>query len=85
MNNFGSYSSDRAAWVPRGKHARRRRVRRFLAYRNSGRISAAALICAAVGLPATVAISPSATAGPLVASAPSASATSNARSARAQA
>ena len=35
--------------------ARRRRARRFLAYRRSGRIAAAALICAAIGLPVAVA------------------------------
>jgi hypothetical protein len=81
MSSSEPYSSNRAAWVPAGKHARRRRARRFLAYRKSGRIAAAALICAAVGLPATVALSPAATAEQLVASVSSGTAASNARSA----
>jgi hypothetical protein len=78
-----SNSLNRPAWVPAGKHARRRRARRFLAYRRSGRIAAAALICAAIGLPVGVATSASATAVQVVASAASTGA-SNARSAPAQ-
>jgi hypothetical protein len=84
MNDFEAYSSNRAAWVPAGKHARRRRARRFLAYRRSGRIAAAAMICAAIGLPAIVATSPSATAAQLVSSAATGAGSSNARSAPAQ-
>jgi hypothetical protein len=78
-----SNSLDRPAWVPAGKHARRRRARRFLAYRRSARIAAAALICAAIGLPVSVATSASATGVQVVASAASTGA-SNARSAPAQ-
>jgi hypothetical protein len=79
-----SNSLDRPAWVPAGKHARRRRARRFLAYRRSGRIAAAALICAAIGLPVSVATSASATGVQVVASAASGTGASNARSAPAQ-
>lgn len=73
-----------SAWPPSAKHARRRRVQRFLAYRRSGRIAAATMICAAIGLPVIVATSPSATAAQLVASAASSTGGSNARSAPAQ-
>jgi hypothetical protein len=79
-----SFSLNRPAWVPAPKHARRRRARRLLAYRMSGRIAAAAAICAAIGLPFAVATSPSATAAQLVASAASATGEPNARSAPAQ-
>ena len=74
-----SFSLNRSAWVPKPKHARRRRARRFLAYRRSGRIAAAAAICAAIGLPIAVATSPSATAAQLVSSAASGTDASNAR------
>jgi len=80
-----SFSLDRSAWIPAPKHARQRRARRFLAYRRSGRIAAAAAICAAIGLPVAVATSPSATAAQLVTSAASGTGASNARSAPAQA
>jgi hypothetical protein len=76
-----SFSLSRSTWVPAGKHARRRRARRFLAYRRSGRIAAAAAICAAIGLPIAVAMSPSATAAQLVSSTASGTQASNARSA----
>ena len=79
-----SFSLNRPAWVPAPKLARRRRARRFLAYRRSGRIAAAAAICAAIGLPFAVATSPSATAAQLVTSAASGTGASNARSAPAQ-
>jgi hypothetical protein len=78
MNNFESFSSNRPAWVPAAKHARRRRAQRFLAYRRSGRIAAATLICAAIGLPVVVATSASATPAQLVAPA-SSTGPSNAR------
>jgi hypothetical protein len=68
MNDF---SLNRAAWVPAAKRARRRRAQRFLAYRRSGRIAAATVICAAIGLPLSVAGSASATAVRVVASAAS--------------
>ena len=79
-----SFSLNRPAWVPAPKHARRRRARRFLAYRRSGRIAAAVAICAAIGLPFAVATSPSATAAQLVTSAAAGTGASNARSAPAQ-
>ena len=79
-----SFSLNRPAWVPAPKHARRRRARRFLAYRRSGRIAAAATICAAIGLPFSVVTSPSATAAQLVTPAASGTGASNARSAPAQ-
>jgi hypothetical protein len=79
-----SFSLNRSAWVPARKHSRRRRARRFLAYRRSGRIAAAAAICAAIGLPVAVATSPSAAAAQLVTSAASGIGAPNARSAPAQ-
>jgi hypothetical protein len=72
-----------AGWVPSAKHARRRRARRFLAYRKSGRIAAATMICVAVGLPLAAA-SPSASASQLLASSAASTGASNAPSAPAQ-
>jgi hypothetical protein len=51
---------DSSASVPRATQARRRRVRRLLSNKKSGRIEAAALMCAVVGLTAGCATSPSA-------------------------
>ena len=50
--------------------ARRPRSRRLLANRRGGRVAAAALMCAAIGLPVSFATSPSATAAQLVPPAP---------------
>ena len=61
-----AFSPNWSAPVPTPKHARRPKVRRLLANRRSGRVAAAALICAAIGLPISVATSPSATAAQLV-------------------
>ena len=66
------------------ERARPPRVRRVLANRRSGRIAAAALMCAAIGLPVSLAASPSATAAQLVAASASGTGASNARSAPAQ-
>jgi hypothetical protein len=61
--------------------ARRPRLRRLLANRRSGRVAAAALMCAAIGLPVSFATSPSATAAQLVATSASGTGAPNARSA----
>ncbi len=73
-----------SARAPVSEPARRPRVRRLLANRRSGRIAAAALMCAAIGLPVSFATSPSATAAQLVAASASGTGASNARSAPAQ-
>ncbi len=49
-----------SAKAPMAEPARRPRVRRLLANRKSGRIAAAALMCAAIGLPVSFATSSSA-------------------------
>jgi len=53
-------SPDSSASVPRARQARRPRVRRLLSNKKSGRIEAAALMCAVIGLTAGCATSPSA-------------------------
>ena len=79
-----TFSPNGSAPVPTAKQARRPKVRRLLANRRPGRIAAAALICAALGLPVPLATSPSATAAQLVAASASGTGGSNARSAPAQ-
>ena len=73
-----------SARAPMAEPARRPRVRRLLANRRSGRVAAAVLMCAAIGLPVSFATSPSATAAQLVAASASGTGASNARSAPAQ-
>ncbi len=70
--------------LPTAKRARGPKVQRFLAYSRTGRVAAAALMCAAIGLPVNLATSPSATAAPVVAAASSGPGATNARSAPAQ-
>jgi hypothetical protein len=73
-----------SAPVPPAKHARRPKVGRLLANTRTGRIAAAALMCAAIGLPVSLATSSSATAAPFVAANGSGTGALNARSAPAQ-
>lgn len=79
-----AFSPDWSASVPMARHARRPKVRRLLENKRSGRIAAAALMCAAIGLPVSLATSPSATAAELVAASAAGTGASNARSAPAQ-
>ncbi len=62
-------------------HARWPEVRRLLAKGRTGRVAAAALMCVAIGLPFSLAISTSATAAQLVAAGTSGAGAANARSA----
>jgi hypothetical protein len=73
-----------SATAPMSEPARRPRVGRLLANRRTGRVVSAALICAAIGLPVSLATSPSATAAPAVAASASGTGAPNARSAPAQ-
>ena len=79
-----AFSPNWPAPAPTAKRARGPKVRRLLTNRRSGRIAAAALMCAAIGLPVSLATSPSATAAQLVAASASGTGASNARSAPAQ-
>ena len=79
-----AFSPISSAPAPMAKHARRPKVRRLLAKRRTGQVAAAALMCAAIGLPVNLATSPSATAAQLVAASASSPGAANARSAPAQ-
>jgi hypothetical protein len=67
--------------APMAEPAHRQKARRWLANRRGGRVAAAVLMCAAVGLPVSFATSPSAAAAPLVAASASGTGAPNARSA----
>ena len=79
-----TFSPNGSGPAPTAKQAKMSKVQRRQAYHNPGRIVAAVLICAALGLPVTLATSPSATAAKLVAASASGTGDSNARSAPAQ-
>jgi Domain of unknown function (DUF5666) len=82
--NSSAFSANSSASVPAAKHVRRPKVRRLRADKRSGRVASVALMFAAIGLPVTLATSPSATAAQLVVASASGSGASNARSAPAQ-